>query len=120
MGRLLAHLLGLRADRSDVLGQFGRLAGQLSLLGLEPGHLAVYDLLGGLRALRKEFLGPLTDVLLLAMKREEKALQLYNELAGKADNDDFIKLFKLLAQEEAKHKRALEIVYDDFMAEQGD
>ena len=61
-----------------------------------------------------------TDILRLAMKREEKALQLYNELAGKADSDDFIKLFKLMAQEEAKHKRALETIYDDFMAEQGD
>jgi len=61
-----------------------------------------------------------TDILRLAMKREEKALQLYNELAGKTDNDDFIKLFKLLAQEEAKHKRALETIYDDHMAEQGD
>jgi rubrerythrin len=61
-----------------------------------------------------------TDILRLAMKREEKALQLYNELAGKTDNDDFAKLFKLLAQEEAKHKRALETIYDDHMAEQGD
>lgn len=61
-----------------------------------------------------------TDILRLAMKREEKALQLYNELAGKADSDDFIKLFKLMAQEEAKHKRVLETIYDDFMAEQGD
>ena len=60
------------------------------------------------------------DILRLAMKREEKALQLYNFLMSKTDDDDFIKLFKLLAQEEAKHKQTLETLYDDFMAEQGD
>ena len=61
-----------------------------------------------------------TDILRLAMKREEKALQLYNELGSKTDNDDFINLFKLLSQEEAKHKFTLETIYDDHMAEQGD
>lgn len=60
------------------------------------------------------------DVLRLAMKREEKALKLYNELAEKVDDEDMIKMFKILSQEEAKHKRALETIYDDHMAEQGD
>ena len=61
-----------------------------------------------------------TDILRLAMKREEKALKLYNDLMQKADNENVIKLFKLLAQEEAKHKGYLEGLYDDYMAEQGD
>ncbi len=61
-----------------------------------------------------------TDILRLAMKREEMSLKLYNELAGKVEDDDFIKMFKVLAQEEAKHKRILETIYDDYMAEQGD
>jgi len=61
-----------------------------------------------------------SDILKLAMKREEKSLQLYNFLARKTENDDFIQLFKLLAQEEAKHKQTLETLYDDYMAEQGD
>mgnify|MGYP003574512590 FL=1 len=60
------------------------------------------------------------DILRLAMKREQKALELYNELAGKVEDDDFINMFKILSQEEAKHKRILETIYDDFMAEQGD
>jgi rubrerythrin len=60
------------------------------------------------------------DILRLAMKREEKALAIYNELAGKVEDDSFIKMFKILAQEEAKHKRILETIYDDHMAEQGD
>ena len=61
-----------------------------------------------------------TDILRLAMKREEKSLLLYNELAGKVEDDSFIQMFKILAQEEAKHKRILETIYDDYMAEQGD
>lgn len=63
---------------------------------------------------------PYTDTLRLAMKREEKALKLYNELMTKADNDDFANLFKMLCQEEATHKNILETLYDDYMAEQGD
>ncbi|MCG6909224.1 MAG: ferritin family protein [Deltaproteobacteria bacterium] len=61
-----------------------------------------------------------TDILRLAMKREEKSLKLYNELSEKADSDDFVNMFKMLCQEEAKHKQILETIYDDFMAEQGD
>jgi rubrerythrin len=61
-----------------------------------------------------------TEILRFAMKREEMALKLYNELQSQTDNEDFIKLFKILAQEEAKHKKFLETLYDDFMAEQGD
>ena len=61
-----------------------------------------------------------SEILRLAMKREEMALKLYNELEGQTDNEDFIKLFRILAQEEAKHKKFLETLYDDFMAEQGD
>jgi rubrerythrin len=63
---------------------------------------------------------PYTDILRLAMKREEKSLVLYNDLAGKTDQDDLVKVFQMLSQEEAKHKLALETLYDDYMAEQGD
>ncbi len=61
-----------------------------------------------------------TDILRLAMKREEKALKLYNELQSKTRDEAYLQLFKILAQQEAKHKRALETLYDDHMAEQGD
>ena len=60
------------------------------------------------------------DLLRLAMKREEKALALYNELMRKTEDPDHIQLFKMLCQEEAKHKQFLETLYDDFMAAQGD
>ncbi len=61
-----------------------------------------------------------SEMLMLAMKREEKALKLYNEMLDHADSPDAKKLFKILCQEEAKHKLALETMYDDFMAEMGD
>ena len=63
---------------------------------------------------------PYNEILLLAMKREEKALKFYNELLEKADTDESKKLFKALCQEEAKHKLALETIYDDYMAKMGD
>ena len=60
------------------------------------------------------------DMLRLAMKKEEKALKLYNELAKKTEKEDLITLFKMLSQEEAKHKLTLETLYDDYMSTQGD
>ena len=60
------------------------------------------------------------EILLLAMKREEKALQLYNDFLEKADSEESRTLFKVLCQEEAKHKLALETLYDDYMAQMGD
>ncbi|MGD8984026.1 MAG: ferritin family protein [Desulfobacteraceae bacterium] len=60
------------------------------------------------------------EILMLAMKREEKALKLYNEFLDQADTEDSKKLFKILCQEEAKHKLALETLYDDYMAKMGD
>ena len=57
------------------------------------------------------------DILRIAMKREEMAVKLYQDLSEKADNAEFCKLFDLLAQEESKHKLALETMYDDFLAD---
>src|SRR3989339_280294 len=60
------------------------------------------------------------DILRIAMKREEKALKFYNDVASENKNEDYVKIFKILAQEEAKHKLGLEKFFDNFMAEQGD
>jgi len=60
------------------------------------------------------------DILRIAMKREEQALQFYNEVASKVEDEEFLKVCKFLAQEEAKHKNILETIYDDHMAEMGD
>ena len=63
---------------------------------------------------------PYTDSLRLAMKREEKSLELYSHLAKNADKEELTGIFLMLSQEEAKHKLALETLYDDFMAKMGD
>jgi rubrerythrin len=60
------------------------------------------------------------EILRLAMKREEKALRLYNALATRTNDADCVQLFKMLAQEEAKHKQTFETLYDDQMAALGD
>jgi rubrerythrin len=60
------------------------------------------------------------DMLHLAIKREEKALALYNDLLKNADKPEHKSVFKMLCQEEASHKLKLETLYDDYMAEMGD
>ncbi|MBL7181288.1 MAG: ferritin family protein [Desulfobacterales bacterium] len=60
------------------------------------------------------------ELLMLAMKREEKALALYNKLEKEVEDAKSKKLFQVLSQEEAKHKLFLETKYDDYMANMGD
>ncbi|MEZ4529126.1 MAG: ferritin family protein [Desulfobacterales bacterium] len=60
------------------------------------------------------------DLLLLAIKREEKALKLYQGMRSKAEGEEAKKVFNILCQEEANHKLKLETMYDDHMAAMGD
>ncbi len=53
------------------------------------------------------------DLLTISMKREEAAHNLYTRLASISDEPDIRQLFEFLAQEEAKHKLALEKEYDE-------
>ena len=62
---------------------------------------------------------PMQDILVLAMKREEMAVKLYMNLAMGSVDEEYIKLFKLLAQEETKHKLTFETMYDNDLAGQG-
>jgi rubrerythrin len=57
---------------------------------------------------------------MMAMKREEKALNLYNAMLGRIEDPHGQKILKILCQEEAKHKLVIETMYDDFIAEMGD
>ncbi|AOY58872.1 ferritin family protein [Desulfococcus multivorans] len=60
------------------------------------------------------------DILIVAIKREENALKLYNKLLAEAKSENAKAIFKILCQEEARHKLGLETLYDDHMAEMGD
>lgn len=53
------------------------------------------------------------EALTLAMKKEEKAYEFYNAWKNKCIQEKTAKLFEMLAQEEMKHKRKIETVYDD-------
>jgi rubrerythrin len=57
------------------------------------------------------------EALLFAMKAEKAAFTLYTKLAEMTDDQSFQRIFKALAQEEAKHKLRFEIEYDDHVLE---
>ncbi len=52
------------------------------------------------------------SALILAMKKEKKAFQLYTNLAALAEDVTIKQLFQSLAQQEAKHKLRFELEYD--------
>jgi rubrerythrin len=53
------------------------------------------------------------EILVIAMKREEAAKQMYLKLAGEFEAQETKNLFLKMASEEAKHKLMLESLYDD-------
>lgn len=55
------------------------------------------------------------SALVLAMKKEKKAFQMYSDLASSTDDENLKQTFLGLAQEEAKHKLRFEVEYDDFV-----
>ena len=61
---------------------------------------------------------PLPEILKIAMKKEENSVKLYRDLGNQTDKEEAKKLFKLLVQEEQKHKLALETMFDDDLASQ--
>lgn len=58
------------------------------------------------------------DLLILAIKREEKAYRLYMNFTREGGEPNVVKLFQLLAQEELKHKNRLEKEYDEMIYQQ--
>ena len=59
------------------------------------------------------------DALIIAMKREEKAHDLYVDMAKQVAGTEVEQLLLLLAQEEANHKLRLEKEYDDHVYTEG-
>ncbi len=55
------------------------------------------------------------DILITAMKREEKSTKLYKDLALKVDDEQIKKVFMRLSQEEAGHKLRFEKLYDEMV-----
>jgi rubrerythrin len=59
------------------------------------------------------------DLLVVAMKREEQAFKFYSSLVEGVETEELQKVFKILANEEAKHKNFLETQYDNYLKSQG-
>jgi rubrerythrin len=53
------------------------------------------------------------DILIMAMKKEESAVNLYKDIATQVESAKLEKLLTYMSQEEAKHKLRLETEYDD-------
>ena len=52
------------------------------------------------------------EALLLAIKREQNSVRLYQDLSKGAEEPELKKMFLVLSQEESKHKLKLETEYD--------
>ncbi len=55
------------------------------------------------------------DALILAMNKEKSAFKLYLALSERAPSPELKNLFKMLAQEESKHKLRFELEYDEYV-----
>jgi rubrerythrin len=53
------------------------------------------------------------DALIVGMKREQAAFQLYTDMAANVSDEAIRELFQALAKEEAKHKLYFESEYDE-------
>lgn len=53
------------------------------------------------------------DILIIGMKKEQTAYELYTTLAEESSLPDIKKVFQKLASEEAKHKLFFETIYDE-------
>ncbi|MCK4264588.1 MAG: ferritin family protein [Candidatus Aminicenantes bacterium] len=54
-------------------------------------------------------------LLIFAAKKEQKAVELYSDLAKKSKAEEPRKLFEFLAEQEKSHKLKLEIEYDKYI-----
>lgn len=57
------------------------------------------------------------DLLILAAKKEQKAVDLYSDLKKKSSNKELEKLFEFLIQQEKSHKLKLEEEYEKHVLE---
>ena len=83
--------------------------GDTQLCREEVGSLDIADLVEDAEPAKEM---TYADTLALAINREKASFRLYSNLAGIARREETRDVLLLLAQEEAKHKLALEIEYD--------
>ena len=59
------------------------------------------------------------DLLILAAKKEQEAVELYSGMKDVAGTDELIKLFDFLIEQEKSHKLKLEIEYEKYVLGEG-
>jgi rubrerythrin len=84
-------------------------AGEVVLKKEEVGSLGITDYIVDGKA-RPDM--SYTDVLVLAIKKEDISVRLYTDLAESVQDRELKAIFLLLAQEEAQHKLRFEVEYD--------
>ena len=84
-------------------------AGEIVLKEEEVGNL---DIAGYIEDVEPKPSMSYTELLVLAMKKENKSYRLYTDLASIAQNKQVKEIFLRLAQEEAEHKLRFEFEYD--------
>lgn len=55
------------------------------------------------------------DILIIGIKREDRSHALYEEMQEQTSNPAILETFRILAGEEAKHKRFFEDLYDKYV-----
>jgi len=58
------------------------------------------------------------EALIMAMKKEEKAHRFYSAWSKRCSKEQTTEVFRMLAQEELKHKRKIEEIYDSDIYQQ--
>jgi len=58
------------------------------------------------------------DLLIFAAKKEQKAVELYSDLADEAKEEELKKLFEFFVQQEKRHKLRLEKEYEEHVLEE--
>lgn len=59
------------------------------------------------------------DLLILAAKKEQDAVELYSNMKASVDTDELKKLFEFLIEQEKSHKLKLETEYEKHVLEEG-
>lgn len=59
------------------------------------------------------------ELLIYAAKKEQRAADLYSELASQAQDEDMKKTFEFMVQQEKSHKLKLEKEYEDHVLDEG-
>jgi rubrerythrin len=58
------------------------------------------------------------ELLIYAAKKEQKAADLYSEMASQTEDEDLKKMFEFMVQQEKSHKLKLEKEYEDHVLEE--